>query len=123
MHKLALKRVYGTYASVETFAREDPELHPLFKNLDVILKNVTKPIAQILTRYLQVNTRPLAGLGDEVVFYFNGARLMNRLLTAGLPVCRPEIAPMAERICEIDDIYNVNLALDLLDAQVLESLA
>jgi hypothetical protein len=68
MHELPLKRVYGTYASVETFAREDPELHPLFKDLDVILKNVTKPIAQILTRYLQVNTRPLAGLGDEVIF-------------------------------------------------------
>jgi hypothetical protein len=29
---------------------------------------------------------------------------MNRLLAAGLPVCRPEIAPMVERACEIDDI-------------------
>ena len=34
IHELPLKRVYGTYASVETFAREDPELFPLFKDLD-----------------------------------------------------------------------------------------
>ncbi|MBN2086397.1 MAG: hypothetical protein JW748_14350 [Anaerolineales bacterium] len=117
IHELPLKRVYGTYASVETFAREDPELFPLFKDLDVILKSITKPIAQILTQYLQVCTRPLAGLGDEVVFYLNGARLMNRLIAAGLPVCRPEIAPMEERVCEIDDLYNINLALDLMDTQ------
>lgn len=123
IHELPLKRVYGTYASVETFAREDPELFPLFKDLDVILKGITKPIAQILTQYLQVNTRPLAALGDEVVFYLNGVRLMNRLIAAGLPVCRPDIAAMEARVCEIDDLYNINLALDLMDSQEPKSLA
>jgi DNA mismatch repair protein MutS len=117
LHELPLKRVYGTYASVETFAREDPELFPLFKDLDVIMKEITKPISQILTQYLQVNTRPLAGLGDEVIFYLNGVRLMNRLIDAGLPVCRPEIAPLEERVCEIDGLYNINLVVDLLDTQ------
>jgi len=123
LHELPLKRVYGTYASVETFAREDPELFPLFKDLDILLKDITKPISQILTQYLQVNTRPLAGLGDEVIFYLNGVRLMNRLIDAGLPVCRPEIAPMEERACEIDDLYNINLALDELDTGSPQSLS
>lgn len=123
IHELPLKRVYGTYASVETYAREDPELFPLFKDLDVILAGITKPIAQILTQYLQVNTRPLAGLGDEVVFYLNGVRLMNRLIEAGLPVCRPEIAPVEERVCEIDDLYNINLALDMMNSEEPQSLA
>ncbi len=123
IHELPLKRVYGTYASVETYAREDPELFPLFKDLDVILAGITKPIAQILTQYLQVNTRPLAGLGDEVVFYLNGVRLMNRLIEAGLPVCRPEIAPVEERVCEIDDLYNINLALDMMNSEEPQPLA
>jgi len=95
LHELPFKRLYGPLGSMESFTREAPELYPLFKDLDIILKDITKPIAQILTQYLQVNTRPLAGLGDEVVFYLNGARMMKRLLAAGLPVCRPEIAPMA----------------------------
>jgi hypothetical protein len=123
IHELPLKRVYGTYASVETYAREDPELFPLFKDLDLILAGITKPIAQILTQYLQVNTRPLAGLGDEVVFYLNGVRLMNRLIEAGLPVCRPEIATVEERVCGIDDLYNVNLALDMMNSEEPQSLA
>jgi DNA mismatch repair protein MutS len=117
LHELPFKRLYGPLGSMESFTREAPELYPLFKDLDIILKDITKPIAQILTQYLQVNTRPLAGLGDEVVFYLNGARMMKRLLAAGLPVCRPEIAPMAERVCELDGFYNINLALDLLAAQ------
>ncbi len=121
LHELPLKRVYGTYASVESYAREDPELFPLFKDLDVILKEITKPIAQILTQYLQVNTRLLSGLGREVIFYLNGVRLRNRLAEAGLPVCRPEIAPLEERVCEIDDLYNINLAMEFLDAEDSES--
>ncbi len=122
LHELPLKRVYGTYASVESFAREDPELFPLFKDLDVILKEITKPISQILTQYLQVNTRPLAGLGDEVVFYLNGVRLIRVLTAAGLPVCRPEIAPMEDRVCEIDDLYSVTFAMDLMDSDEPQSL-
>jgi DNA mismatch repair protein MutS len=116
LHILPFQEVVGTYAVVDSAVRADPELFPLFKDLDRILKDITKPIAQILTRYLQVNTRPLAGLGEEVVFYLNGVRLRNRLAEAGLPVCRPEIAPLEERVCEIDDLYNINLALDLVEA-------
>jgi DNA mismatch repair protein MutS len=92
-------------------------LFPLFKDLDVILRDITKPIAQVLTRYLQVNTRPLAALGDEVVFYLSGAQMMQRLLEAGMPVCRPEITAVEERICEIDGLYNIHLALDALDGR------
>jgi hypothetical protein len=121
LHALPFKEVVGTYAVLDSAIREDPELHPLFKDLDRILKDVTKPIAQILTQYLQVNTRPLAGLGEEVIFYLNGVRLIRALTEAGLPVCRPEIAPMEERVCEIDGLYNINLAMDLLAAESPES--
>ena len=114
LHSLPFKTVVGTYAVVASAIRDDPELHPLFKDLDRILKDVTKPIAQVLTQYLQVNTRPLAGLGDEVIFYLNGIRLLRGLIDAGLPVCRPEIAPMEERVCEIDGLYSIHMAMDLL---------
>jgi hypothetical protein len=26
-------------------------------------------------------------------------------------MCRPDIAPMTERVCELDEAYNLNLAL------------
>jgi hypothetical protein len=113
LHILPFKQVVGTYAVVSSAIREAQELHPLFVDLDYILRETTRPIAQVLTQYLQINTLPLAGLADEVLFYLNGVRLMRRLTDGNLPVCRPDIAPMEDRVCEIDDFYNINMAIDL----------
>jgi DNA mismatch repair ATPase MutS len=48
---------------------------------------------------------------DDLAFYLAAVRLMERLRSRGLPVCRPEIAPMTERVCELQEAYNLNLAL------------
>jgi DNA mismatch repair protein MutS len=40
---------------------------------------------------------------------------MERLRSRGLPVCRPDIAPATERICELRQAYNLNLALHLME--------
>jgi DNA mismatch repair protein MutS len=117
LHEVPFKRIRIENAIVVSSVREDPKLYPLFRDLDVLLRHITQPIAQILTRYLQVNPRPLAALGDEAVFYLSGARMMRRLLEAGMPVCRPEIASLEERVCEIDGLYNISLALDALDGR------
>jgi len=117
LHELPFKQYVVEHVAYKSNLREDPMLYPLFRDLDVLMRDITKPIAQILTRYLQVNTRPLAALGEEVVFYLSGVRMMKRLLEAGLPVCRPEIASLEQRVCEIDDLYNIHLALDALDGQ------
>ena len=116
LHVLPYQQVIGTYAVVSSAIRDDPALHPLFMDLDRILRETTRPVAQALTQYLQMNTRPLALLADEILFYLNGIRLMRRLTDAGLPVCRPDIAPMEDRVCAIDDCYNVNLAIDQANA-------
>jgi DNA mismatch repair protein MutS len=116
LHVLPFQQVIGTCAAVQSALREDPSLHPLFVDLDRILRKITRPVAQILTQYLQINTAPLAGLADEVLFYLNGVRLMRRLTDGGLPLCRPEIAPMEDRVCEIDGLYNINLAVDQANA-------
>jgi DNA mismatch repair protein MutS len=116
LHILPFRRVPGTMVDADSYLREEPKLFPLFNDLDRILKDVTKPIAQVLTQYLRINTQPLAALGDEAVFYINGVRLSKALTAAGLPVCTPEIAPIEERVCEIEGLYNINLALDLLDS-------
>jgi hypothetical protein len=114
LHILPFKQVVGIHAVVASANREDQELHPLFMDLDHILRETTRPIAQALTQFLQINTLPLAGLGDEVLFYLNGIRMVKGLIDAGLPVCRPEIAPLEERTCEIDGLYSILMAMDLL---------
>src|SRR5690606_8954324 len=50
-------------------------------------------------------------LHADLAFYVGAVRLIERLRAAGLPVCRPEIAPVDERACQIADAYNLTLAL------------
>jgi DNA mismatch repair ATPase MutS len=46
-------------------------------------------------------------------FYLSAARLAAELRGAGLPLCRPEVAPAEERACAIEGIYSLELALRL----------
>ncbi|WP_162909606.1 MutS-related protein [Aggregatilinea lenta] len=90
---------------------DNPMLHPLFRDLADVLKQVTKPVAAALERYQRINVRFLDRLRIDLAFYLGAARLITRLRRSGLPVCRPELAPRDERICEVDDAYNLYLAL------------
>ncbi len=102
------RRSAGMIAGVDT---ENPLLYPLFRDLAEVLKQVSRPVARALQHYQQLNTGFLGALADELSFYVGGVRLVERLRAAGLPTCRPEIAPQAERVCSLHDAYNVALAL------------
>jgi DNA mismatch repair protein MutS len=91
--------------------RMDPLLVPLFKDLSQILEKVTQPIAQELKKYMQLNSRFLVDLRPDIIFYVHALALVERVNQAGLPWCRPEIAPAAERICRVSSAYNVQLAI------------
>jgi DNA mismatch repair ATPase MutS len=89
----------------------NPLLVPLFRDLAQLLDTVCQPIAQALRRYNSLHSRFLAALSGDLAFYLAAVRLMQRLHSHGLPVCRPDIAPMTERVCELHEAYNLNLAL------------
>ncbi len=88
-----------------------PLMVPLFKDLADVLERTSQPIAKALTQYVGLNSSFLAGLSQDVSFYLAAAHLMKKLDGAGLPLCQPEIAPQADRMCEIEAGYNLNLAL------------
>ncbi len=94
-----------------------PLLVPLFKDINDVLESVAKPVLKALTRYIKHNGQFLTALEAQIAFYLGAAKLIERLRTAGLPICRPEVLPVDERICAVKDAYNINLALRLLDRQ------
>lgn len=98
----------GLIPGVDT---ENPMLYPLFRDLAEVLKQVSRPVARALQHYRHLNTGLLSALGGELAFYVGGVRLVERLRAAGLPTCRPEIAPQTERVCTLTDAYNISLAL------------
>ena len=89
----------------------NPLMVPLFSDLARVLDSVCRPIARILRRYVTVQSGFLATLSGDMAFYMAALRLMERLRNHGLPVCRPGIAPMDERVGELREAYNLNLAL------------
>jgi DNA mismatch repair ATPase MutS len=99
----------------------DPLLVPLFRDLARVLDTVCQPIVQASRQYNALHSGFLVALHGDLAFYLAAVRLMERLRSHGLPVCRPDIAPMTERVCELHEAYNLNLALHQLqhaDGQV-----
>lgn len=88
-----------------------PLLDPLFQDLAQVLENVCRPIAKALTRYVNINSGVLANLARELRFYSGAANVIRRVTKAGLPMCKPELVAQEERVCAIQDNYNLNLAL------------
>jgi hypothetical protein len=93
--------------------RAEPMMVPLFRDLSRVLEKTTKPIAGELNRYVNLNSQFLRELRPEIIFYVRAVELAQQLESWGLPLCLPEIAPGEERVCEIEDSYNVQLALHL----------
>lgn len=94
----------------------NPLMVPLFRDVAKALDTVCQPIAQALRQYNALHSGFLAALSGDIAFYLAAVRLMGRLQEHGLPVCRPHIAPMAARLCELHEAYNLHLALRHLDA-------
>ena len=89
----------------------NPLMVPLFRDVAQVLDTVCQPIARALRQYNALHSGFLATLHGDLAFYLAAVRLMDRLRSHGLPVCRPDIAPMTERVCTLRDAYNLNLAL------------
>ncbi len=95
--------------------RAEPMLVPLFRDLSRVLEKSTKPIAQELKHYVHLNSHFLQDLRPEIIFYVRAVALARKVESLGLPFCLPEIAPGAERVCEIEECYSIQLALHLSD--------
>lgn len=96
----------------------NPMLYPLFRDLAQVLKQVSRDIAQRLRHYTRLNTQFLREIGAELPFYLGAVRLIQQLRQAGLPICKPELAPVDERRCELEAAYNINLALRHTDTTI-----
>ncbi|MCK9223190.1 MAG: hypothetical protein M0Q40_11340 [Limnochordia bacterium] len=94
-----------------------PDLeHALFRDLDSVFKDALMPVNSILSRFTSINSEFFRHLEIELDFYIGATKLIDYLRAAGMPMCRPEVAPKESRVTDIKENYNINLALDLLSA-------
>ena len=108
----AVRGITALYKADER-QRNTPE-HELFRDLDRLLERVSAPVADALASYTRVQSAGLAGLEAELAFYLGAVRLVNE--SARLLGCRfaaPRSPRPSERVCMIDGVYSLDLALRL----------
>lgn len=89
----------------------EPMMVPLFADLAKVLQKTTAPIAKQLGQYAEVKSRLFINLRQDLIFYLGAVRFIQRMQDQGLAMCRPRIASSSDRLCEVKESYNVNLAL------------
>lgn len=96
------------------FVPREPEtrqLSPLFQDLDRLLTQVAQPVARALNRYVRTGTRALASIESELAFFISAVELTHKLARRGVPFCKPDIAPLNNRVSDIHHLVNIHLAL------------
>ncbi len=87
----------------------------LLGDLRRLLDRVIDPLERALERFAAVAPAALARLAPELAFLLDAAALTLRLRDAGLPLCRPVLAPRDARVCAVQEGYHLGLALRLLN--------
>jgi DNA mismatch repair ATPase MutS len=88
--------------------RMERKYHELFKDVDKLMQQTAKPIAQALRVYVKTNTGPLFALEQEIAFFIAAARLVQR---SPVTFCRPEVLPSEARTFAADGLHNIALLL------------
>ena len=87
----------------------------LFDQLNKIIGHIAKPIASTLHKYTSVNSDFLVSLKQDIIFLLGAVKFFNKLKAANLPICKPNICMKDERIFKVKNIYNVNLAFNMIN--------
>jgi hypothetical protein len=114
LHASPRREVAGPYAfpiDRELGGAPNPLMVPLFQDLAKIIEKTTQPIARELQRFTEIKGRMFGALRRDLIFYLGGLKLITRLRGHVLPMTRPELAPIEAGLCQVEEIYNANLAL------------
>jgi len=83
----------------------------LVRDLRHLLGQVVAPVHVALERFTRISTETISQLGAELAVLLAAARLVERLCSVGLPVCRPEYVAIDHRRTDLVDAYDLGLAL------------
>lgn len=110
------KFVTGAQQDVnQTFTSEltgaDPLSDALKKVITDILRRTVNDIKSMLDKYININGYSFVALMPEIIFYIRFAELCDKIMQKNLPLCKAQIAPKDARSCNIENLYNIKLAI------------
>jgi DNA mismatch repair protein MutS len=112
LHEVPLREVEGPYpfhVDPELGRSYEPIMVPLFRDLALVIEKITRPLAKEIKRYAGIKSELFIHLRQDLYFYLGALRFIARLRGHGLPVCRPELTDIVERVLLVEEAYNPNL--------------
>jgi DNA mismatch repair ATPase MutS len=85
-----------------------------------MLKPVVRKLNDVLAKYVDVSGYSLISLIPELTFYLCWAELIEKLMTAGVPMCKPEILAESRREFYAEGLYNLKLGLKIADGEKID---
>lgn len=79
-------------------------------SLNTIFLKSIKDFEPTIQKYFSVNTSYFTALLDDIRFLTAGVKFILSMKEKGFSMCRPEIAPVNEKKCDLTDVYNPILA-------------
>lgn len=85
--------------------------YSLSSALHTIFSKSLRDFEPLIQNYYKMNTSLFVSLLDDIRFLTAGAAFILEMREKGFRMCRPQIARMEEKKCDLDQVYNPILAL------------
>lgn len=118
-----IKPAFGSALTglAKVYTSGDGESNPLMNNLNAVITDMLKPVVRklndVLAKYVDVSGYSLISLIPELTFYLCWAELTEKLISAGVPMCKPEILSERRREFYAEGLYNLKLGLKIADGE------
>ena len=107
----AMESGFGSGKVGMSNSSKDRMLATFFADVEKMLDDTTRPVAQILKQYVQVYSHPLLHLEAEFAFYLGATFLVKRLQGLGIAMCKPIIQAVAALEDHFEGLTSVLLVL------------
>lgn len=84
--------------------------HSIQESLSIVYSKAIRGFGPVIKRYFNINTAGFASLLDDIRFLTAGVKFILSMKEQGFSMCRPTIAPIEEKKCDLEAVFNPVLA-------------
>ena len=90
-------------------------------SIDTIYSKSLRDFEPVIQKYFNINTSCFTALLDDIRFLTAGVKFILSMKEQGFSMCCPKIAPIAEKRCDLEDVYNPILAGKLIEKTIVSN--
>lgn len=119
MEKLLKKNPLDSHALISSLYPLTKGLHgeelkafnyAIQSSLKTVFNKSLRDFEPVIQKYFGVNTSGFTSLLDDIRFLTAGVKFILEMKENGFSMCAPKIRPMAEKCCDLEQVYNPILA-------------